>query len=122
VDKLKQILLLDDSPTQLQVRETILRESGFTVHVATSPETALARLRATPLQFGLVISDHLLQGATGVDFVRQLRMFLPTLPVAIISGMHGLEEEYEGLNVIVRQKPFPPPDLIALAHDSLNNE
>jgi hypothetical protein len=37
----------------------------------------------------------------------------------IISGMGDLEPEYEGLNVIVRQKPIPPPDLIALVRSQL---
>jgi hypothetical protein len=33
--------------------------------------------------------------------------------------MGDLEPEYEGLNVIVRQKPIPPPDLIALVRSQL---
>lgn len=97
------------------MREAILRASGFDVAFATSAEGAVALLRSAPLQFGLIISDHFLTGATGVDVVREVRSFLPFIPIIIISGMPDLEPEYEGLNVIVRQKPIPPPDLIALA-------
>jgi len=117
---LSQILLLDDDATQLGVREAVLRASGFTVAVATSAESAIALLRLTPNQFGLVISDHFLTGATGVDVVRQVRSFLPQTPIVIISGMPDLEVEYEGLSVIVRQKPLPPAELIALVRSQLH--
>jgi DNA-binding response OmpR family regulator len=117
---LSQILLIDDDATQLGVREAILRASGFTVAVATSAEIAIALLRSAPNQFGLVISDHFLTGATGVDVVRQVRSFLPRIPIVIISGMPELEAEYEGLDVIVRQKPMPPPELIALVRSQLH--
>ncbi|MGD0972935.1 MAG: response regulator [Candidatus Korobacteraceae bacterium] len=116
---MSQILLIDDNATQLGVREAILRASGFAVAIATSAESALALLHSAPRQFGLVISDHFLTGATGVDIVRQVRTFLPQIPIVIISGMPGLEPEYEGLNVIVRQKPIPPPELIALVQTQL---
>jgi len=116
---LKQILLIDDSATQLRLRETILRDSGYVVDIATGMESALKLLRAYPERFGLVISDHLLQGVTGVDVVKRIRTFLPNMPVIIISGMPGLEEDYQGLNVLLRQKPIPPAELIALAHSLL---
>ena len=116
---MKAILLIDDSATQLRLRETILRESGFVVDIATTVDSAIKVLRASPEHFGLVISDHLLQGATGIDVVNRLRAFLPRIPVVIISGLPGLEEDYKGLNVIVRQKPIPPVELIALAQSNL---
>ncbi len=115
-----QILLIDDDRTQLGVREAILRASGFEVAIATSPASAVALLRAAPSEFGLIISDHFLTGATGVDVVRQVRSFLPHIPIVIISGMPELEPEYEGLDVIVRQKPMPPPELIALVRSQLH--
>jgi len=101
------------------VREAILRASGFAVALATSAASALALLRSTPHEFGLIVSDHFLAGATGVDVVRQVRSFLPHIPIVVISGMSDLDSEYEGLNVILRQKPFPPPELIALATSQL---
>lgn len=117
---LSQILLIDDDKTQLGVREAILQASGFEVAIATSAASAVALLRSTPNQFGLIISDHFLTGATGVDVVREVRSFLPHIPIVIISGMPELEAEYEGLDVIVRQKPLPPPELIALVRSQLH--
>ena len=116
---MKQILLIDDSATQLRLRETILRDSGFTVDIATSIDSAMKLLRAYPERFGLVISDHLLQGATGVDVVTRIRTFLPHMPIIIISGMPDLEQDYKGMNVLVRQKPLLPTELIALAQSHM---
>jgi CheY-like chemotaxis protein len=116
---LDQILLIDDNATQLGVREAILRASGFSVAIATSAESAMALLRSSPRRFGLIISDHFLTGATGVDVVRQVHVYLPRIPIIIISGMPGLEQEYEGLGVVVRQKPISPPELIELIRSHL---
>ena len=40
-----QVLLVDDNPLQLSVREAVLRKAGFQVSVATTAESALATLR-----------------------------------------------------------------------------
>ncbi len=92
----------------------ILRGAGFQVSIATSAESALALLRSTD-GFRLIITDHVLPGASGAGFVRELRKVNTSTPVLVVSGMPGLEEEYEGLDATVRQKPIPPPELIELA-------
>jgi DNA-binding response OmpR family regulator len=116
---LRLILLIDDNPLQLKVRETILRQAGFQVSVATKPEGALATLRAVPERVGLIITDHLMPGHSGVDLVRQIRASHIDLPIIVLSGMQEAEPEYDGLNVLFRVKPFPPPELIQLINTLL---
>lgn len=116
---MNQVLLVDDDALQLQVRELVLRRANFVVAVATTAESALALLRAPPDRFGVVVTDHFLPRLTGVELVRQLRQFLPDIPVIVLSGKCGIESEYEGLNVTVRQKPLPPPELIELVRTRL---
>ncbi len=118
---LKHVLLLDDDPAQLKTRELILRASGITVSIATTPESALATLRVASDKIGAVVTDHLLQGQTGADFVRELRTFNPTIPVLVLSGMSDIEPEYSGLEAEVRQKPLPPEELIRLVRQSLGD-
>ncbi len=117
----KRILLIDDNPLQLRTREMILREAGFLVDVATTADAALALLNSEPLasNIGTVVTDHVLTGASGADLVRELRQSHPRLPVIVITGMPGAEEEYEGLNVQFRPKPCPPPELISLVRACL---
>lgn len=120
---MKQVLLLDDNADQLTIREMVLRKALVESHVATSAPAALALLHSVPGQerIGAVVTDHLMPGMSGVDFVRQLRSFNPEIPVIVISGLPDAEEEYQGLNVIFRVKPCEPEDLITLVRNALDS-
>ncbi|HET9698016.1 MAG TPA: response regulator [Terriglobales bacterium] len=115
-----RVLLIDDDPLQLRVREAVLRDAGLEVDVATTAETALGFLRTEAGdRIGAIVTDHVMPGASGAVFVRALRELKPKVPVIVISGMADAEEEYEGLNVFFRMKPCPPPELIRLVRTSL---
>jgi DNA-binding response OmpR family regulator len=115
-----QVLMVDDDTNQLQIREIVLRGAGLVVQIATDVESALALLRSDGAQIGLVVTDHFLDGHTGVDLVRELRLNAPSMPVVVLSGMPGIEHEYEGLNVRVWLKPIPPDELIHVIQTSLS--
>ncbi len=114
------VLLIDDNPLQLRIREQVLRDAGFEVHIATSGESALALMR-TPVakSVGAVVTDHIMPGLSGPALVRQLDAVTGKLPIIVISGMAEAQDEYEGLGVIFREKPCPPPELIRLVRLSM---
>jgi DNA-binding response OmpR family regulator len=115
-----RVLLIDDDPLQLRVREAVLRDAGLEVDVATTAESALALLRSEPgKRIGTIVTDHIMPGASGAVFVQALRKIKPEVPVIVISGMAEAEDEYDGLDVRFRTKPCPPPELIALVRSSL---
>jgi CheY-like chemotaxis protein len=118
----KQVLLLDDNPAQLAIRELVLRKGGLESHVATNAASALALLRseAGKQKIGAVVTDHIMPGMDGVQFVRELRTFNPDIPVIVISGLAEAEEEYGDLNVVFRTKPCEPEDLISLVKSTLD--
>jgi CheY-like chemotaxis protein len=120
-NRLSQILLVDDNPVQLTIREAVLRNAGFQVSVATTPESALAMLRVLPHHIGAMVTDHLMPGCTGADLVRQIRSFNPSLPVIVLSGLAEAESEYQDLNVIFRLKPLAPPELIELLRSRVDS-
>jgi CheY-like chemotaxis protein len=121
---MKHALLLDDNIAQLTVRELVLRKGGIESHVATNAQSALALLRSETgrEKIGVVITDHLMPGMDGVEFVRQLRSFNPEVPVIVISGLPDADAEYAGLKVVFRVKPCDPEDLIALAKLALTSK
>lgn len=121
---MKHALLLDDNIAQLTVRELVLRKGEIESHVATNAQSALALLRseAGREKIGVVITDHLMPGMDGVEFVRQLRSFNPEVPVIVISGLPDADAEYAGLNVVFRVKPCDPEDLIALVKTALKSK
>lgn len=122
INSANRVLLIDDDPLQLRVREAVLRDAGIEVDVATTAESALALLRSEAGQsIGTIVTDHIMPGASGAVFVRALREIKPDVPVIVISGMAEAEDEYGGMNVRFRTKPCPPPELIALVKKSLHD-
>ncbi len=119
MNSLNQVLLIDDNPLQLSVREAVLRKAGFQVSIATNSESALATLRVLRDRIGVVVTDHLMPECSGSELVRQIRASNDWLPVIVLSGLAEAESEYVGLEVVFRPKPLPPPELIELVRASL---
>jgi len=115
------VLLLDDNAIQAATRQTILRRAGYYVIAALNPQRALEQLQDNqfPSDISAVITDHIMPGMTGSEFVRELRRFRPHLPVIVISGLEDAEPEYDGMDVRFLLKPLPPDMLLANLHTVL---
>ncbi len=109
------LLLIDDNAIQAATRQTILKRAGYFVIAVLRPERALEQLRNNdyPETIELVITDHIMPGINGAEFVTRLREFAPEMPVLVISGMAEAEDEYSALGVEFRMKPLLPQTLIA---------
>ena len=116
---MNQVLLVDDNPVQLSVREAVLRRAGLQVSIANNAESALATLRIIRDRIGVVVTDHLMPGCGGPELVRRIRAENDWIPIVVLSGLPDAVSEYEGLEVVFRAKPFPPPELIELVRSSL---
>jgi CheY-like chemotaxis protein len=108
------ILLLDDDAVQGATRKAILERAGHHTVVLAHGQEALNFLQ-TPQGYsiGMVLTDHLMPGMNGPEFVKALRKAGYTLPVLVLSGYPDAEDEYKTLDVAFRVKPFPPEQLIA---------
>jgi DNA-binding NtrC family response regulator len=109
------VLLIDDNAIQAATRQTILKRAGYFVIPVLNPQRALQQFRDNdfPAEIQLVITDHIMPGMSGAEFVRELRTLQPDLPVLVISGLEEAEEEYQDLNVTFRLKPLLPDNLLA---------
>lgn len=121
--RMRKVILVDDDPIQLRIREAVLRGAGLEVVIATTAESALAILRVESASgtLGALVTDHIMPRVSGAEFVRLVRQVNPTVPVIVISGMAEAQDEYEGLNVAFKQKPCPPVDLISLVRRSVDD-
>jgi CheY-like chemotaxis protein len=109
------ILLVDDDAVQGATRKAILDRVGHLAAIATDGLAALDFLRSPEgASVRMVITDHLMPGMNGPDFVRALQQAGFALPVLVLSGYAEAEEEYEALNVTFRLKPYAPDRLIAV--------
>ena len=109
------IVLIDDNAVQAATRQTILKRFGYFVIPVLKPQRALQQFidRDFPSEVNLVITDHVMPGMNGAEFVRALRELHPNLPVLVISGLDEAEDEYADLNVLFRLKPLLPDNLLA---------
>jgi len=109
------LLLVDDDALQASTRKAILERAGHPVKIETSALCALDFLR-TPEGSAtrMVVTDHLMPGMNGPDFVKNIRAAGYGFPVLVLSGYADAEDDYESLDVAFRVKPFPPDQLISL--------
>ena len=111
----RTILLIDDNAIQAATRQTILKRAGYFVIPILNPQRALEQIQGDefPAHIDLVVTDHVMPGMNGAEFVKELRLVHPGLPVLVISGMDEAEQEYVNLHVSFRLKPLLPDDLLA---------
>jgi len=89
---MKKILLVNDEPAILTVLELLLNKFGYIVVLKSNAESALFLIREG-VNVDLVITDYRMQGMNGVEFVRQLRQILPSVPVLMLTGDSTVEIE-----------------------------
>ena len=111
----RTVLLIDDNAIQAATRQTILKRAGYFVIPVLNPQRALEQFQQNefPATIDLVITDHVMPGLSGAEFVTELRKSHPHLPILVISGMEEAQDEYTTLNVSFRQKPLMPDQLLA---------
>jgi DNA-binding response OmpR family regulator len=115
------VLVVDDDATQLFLRAAVLRTAGFSVLTAGSASEALSLLVNSLNDIGAIVTDHVLSGDGGTEFIREVRRTWQFLPVVVVSGLAEAEPEYAGLNVGFLRKPCPPAELIAALQASFSN-
>jgi two-component system, chemotaxis family, chemotaxis protein CheY len=72
VDLTMNVLIVDDYKTMLRIIRNLLRQLGIeNVDEATDGGTALAKLRES--DYGLVISDLIMQPMTGLQLLKEVR-------------------------------------------------
>jgi len=111
------VLLVDDDAVQAATRKAILNQAGHSVAIAADGRAALKFMDSQEGSLvRLVLTDHLMPGMNGVEFVGSLRNAGYLLPVLVLSGYADAEEDYASLDVSFRVKPFPPDQLTPLVH------
>jgi DNA-binding response OmpR family regulator len=109
---------------QATIRQAILQRADYYVIAALDPIRALARFQQDefPAVIDALITDHVMPGMNGAEFVRELRKTHPALPVMVISGLEEAETEYKGLNVLFLRKPLMPDLLLSNLRHLLKQE
>ncbi|MBW4572041.1 MAG: response regulator [Tolypothrix carrinoi HA7290-LM1] len=89
--QVKRILVVDDTPDNLFLIETVLQAEGYQVEVADNGQDALSMIEAEPP--ALLLLDVMMPGMHGYEVVRRIRQNsnLPFIPIILITGCEQLD-------------------------------
>jgi DNA-binding NtrC family response regulator len=112
--KKERILLVDDSPSTLEVLERNLASQGFSILTAGSVAQAIQILDANAID--LVITDLRMPGASGVDLVRHVRENFKETEIMIITGYPTVQSAVAAVKTGAEDylaKPFTDAELFS---------
>lgn len=118
------ILIIDDSPTDVRVFTTLLERAGHAVQSVGNAEEGIERVRAE--QPDLVIMDVIMPGMNGFQATRTLSRDPATagVPIVMISTKSMETDRVWGLRQGAKAfitKPVNEKDLLACINDLLPN-
>lgn len=112
------ILVVDDEPVNLQVIENYLRLEGFTAHLYSDPEMALAALTESPDAFDLALLDVMMPKMSGFSLAKTIRetTLANNLPIIFLTAKNQVADLIAGFEVGGNDylvKPFSGTELMA---------
>ena len=115
-DKPADILIVDDTPANLNVLSAMLTPQGYTVRPAISGELALKAAQKSPPD--LILLDIRMPGMNGYEVCNQLKSDerLRDIPVIFISALNDIEDKlkaFQAGGVDYINKPFYIEEVIA---------
>ncbi|WYL95048.1 MAG: response regulator [Gloeotrichia echinulata IR180] len=110
------ILIVDDTPTNLDVLSEALTEANFEVAVATSGENAIRQIEYDPPD--LILLDVMMPGINGFETCRRLKTNPTTrdIPIVFMTALNDTVDKVKGLSlgaVDYITKPFQQAEVLA---------
>ena len=116
---MKNILLVEDKHSMLEMLTDALNDEGHTVTPAGDGLIALEHINDNPAgYFDVIVSDIVMPNVDGIEFVTGLRATNNKTPVLFISGggynmtARNILNNAQSLANSILQKPFSPSDLL----------
>jgi phosphoserine phosphatase RsbU/P len=98
-DEVKTLLLVDDAPANIQIANSILKDS-YKIRIATNGAKALELASVTPLP-DLILLDVMMPEMDGYEVCTRLKISAETrdIPVIFLTGQTEIEDETKGFQV-----------------------
>jgi len=104
------VLCIDDEPTALQLRQTVLESAGYKVLAAKSGAQGIKLFSSEPVH--AVILDYWMADMNGLQVAREIRKLNPSIPIIILSAYGELLDESLGLADIWIRKGEEDPQYL----------
>jgi len=118
------ILIIDDSPTDIRVFSTLLERAGYQVIAVSSAEEGIERARAEPPH--LIIMDVIMPGMNGFQATRTLTRdpLTAAVPIVMITTKSMETDRVWGMRQGARAfitKPVNEKELLACINELLSS-
>jgi DNA-binding NtrC family response regulator len=107
--KKARILIVDDEPNIRKILQAALERAGYRPVATESAEEALRLLGAEP--FDLVITDVLMPGMSGMEFLHEVKKKMPSLPVLMMTAFGTIPQAVEAIRAGAADYITKPFDL-----------
>jgi CheY-like chemotaxis protein len=119
----ENVLVVDDEFAVRHICESLLSAYDYHVLTADGGQPALALFRQHLAEIEVVVTDLLMPGLSGFEFIRAARNLTPEIKIIAISGFAGeTDSTTPPPDVIVDaflSKPFTAGQLLKLVHEVL---
>ncbi|MBA1334066.1 MAG: hypothetical protein HPY66_1550 [Firmicutes bacterium] len=92
-----RILMVDDDQNFLDVYSKILRRSKYMVECCTDADRGMKLLQESDID--LVVTDMVMPGMNGLEFITRIKELCPLIPVIVITGQGTIENAVEAMKI-----------------------
>lgn len=103
----RTLLLVDDEPSILSSLQRLLRKDGFRILTAQNGLAALEIL--ADQEVGVVVSDGLMEGMTGAEFLHEVKIRFPRTVRILLTGFTDPEVVMAAIKNCQLYKFLPKP-------------
>ena len=107
--------MVDDEEAILDIMTIVLAREGYDLHTAASAEEGLKKLVEIP-NLSLIISDQMMPGMTGVEFLEQACSICPDAQRVLLTGFTDTDAIINAINKgrihLYISKPWRKDDLL----------
>lgn len=123
-ERTRTLLLVDDEASILAAMKRLLRSEGYRILTAGSGAEGLEVLAGNTVD--VIMSDQRMQGMSGIEFLRQVKVLYPETIRIVLSGYTELKSVTDAINegAIYRflTKPWNDDQLRANIQDAFNHK
>jgi signal transduction histidine kinase/ActR/RegA family two-component response regulator len=118
------ILLVEDEPGVRELAALVLKEAGYHLLVAATPEEAIAIESTFIGEIDLLLTDVIMPRMTGREMAVKLAERRPQTPVVYMSGYTEdvmVFQQLLDIGALLIQKPFYPQDLLRMVRRAIEH-
>lgn len=92
------IALIDDDLDLLDLLSTLFKQKGYKVFTFTNAEEAVIEIENKRMEADVVISDLKLPEMSGIDFIKRIKKFDPSIPIILMTSEASVETAVEAID------------------------